>query len=808
MKDWNLKTDTAYLIGMLAVILLFLAPAWLQPDSIWITPNTTYSDLLNNDWSTWHLVAQTLREHGQVPLWRPSMMGGVPLVGNPLPAPLYPLRWLLVTMPLGVGFHVLLALHMWGAAFALYGLARRAGGCTPFAAFIGGLSYALSPKLIAEVGAGHVGLWQAYAWLPAVVWLVHTATEEPIHSLHALRRALGCGMVLAMAYLADPRIALLGALTAAAYALYRLNGIWRQSGGRAALHRALLLALVPLCVITIGAVQALPTLELMRTVTRATLSLQEAGYLSLPWRYLIGYLLADWGGYFEWMTYLGLLPLGLGLLGLWQSRARARWFWLSLAILALVYALGINTPLYPLLFRLLPALGWVRVPPRALILVAMASSVLAAYGTDVLLAGGKQDSAGGKQDSAGGKQDSAGGKQDSAGGTTHMQYRYVAALLSFGALLTFVGLAVGFRWYLSSSPDGTASPVKIPAALVLFTSVGALGSLTWFLSLRPRVPRLPVRFLLAATLLLDLGAIGHSVIELRHADEVRQQGLAVVSLLAAQTCPGGLSRVYSPTFSIPQHTAVAQGLEHLDGIDTSQLRWTTHFVALAGDCPAYGYSVTMPYLANGADPSDNCRQAVPNARLLGLLNVGSIVTEYPVQAPGLVLQGQTSNHYHYQNEHCMPRAFVMTRTESVSSWEEAQARLADGHDPAQSALVEDSQEHVLAGPPGWQPATVRDRTPNHLTVDAETTGPALLVLSEVWYPGWQATVNGIEQPILRVNGVLRGVYLDPGENTVVWHYRPASLRRGAVITLCAAIAWLLAALVTALAARTRREAAP
>jgi uncharacterized membrane protein YfhO len=65
------------------------------------------------------------------------------------------------------------------------------------------------------------------------------------------------------------------------------------------------------------------------------------------------------------------------------------------------------------------------------------------------------------------------------------------------------------------------------------------------------------------------------------------------------------------------------------------------------------------------------------------------------------------------------------------------------------------------------------------------------VLGEIWYPGWQVTVDGREQPIVRVDGLLRGVYLDPGTHTVVWRYRPASLRWGATITLCALAGWLL-----------------
>jgi hypothetical protein len=236
----------------------------------------------------------------------------------------------------------------------------------------------------------------------------------------------------------------------------------------------------------------------------------------------------------------------------------------------------------------------------------------------------------------------------------------------------------------------------------------------------------------------------------------------------------------------------------VDGVDPSQLRWVSHYVGLASGCPASGYGVTLPYIGD-ADPNTACREAVPDARLLGQLNACLVVADYPIQAAGLAFEGQLAGRYHYRNERCLPRAFTMTRTEDVSTWQEAQARLANGHDPEQSALVEDAP--ALEGSTGWQPAVIQDRSPNHLTVRTENTEPALLVLSEVWYPGWQATVDEVEQPVVRVNGLLRGVYLAPGTHTIVWRYRPASLRWGAAITVCALAASLLFLLVV----RRRRE---
>jgi uncharacterized membrane protein YfhO len=59
------------------------------------------------------------------------------------------------------------------------------------------------------------------------------------------------------------------------------------------------------------------------------------------------------------------------------------------------------------------------------------------------------------------------------------------------------------------------------------------------------------------------------------------------------------------------------------------------------------------------------------------------------------------------------------------------------------------------------------------------------VMSEVFYPGWQAFVNGRETSIYRVNGFMRGVVVPDGQSVVRFEYRPASVRVGAALGLAA-----------------------
>jgi len=77
-------------------------------------------------------------------------------------------------------------------------------------------------------------------------------------------------------------------------------------------------------------------------------------------------------------------------------------------------------------------------------------------------------------------------------------------------------------------------------------------------------------------------------------------------------------------------------------------------------------------------------------------------------------------------------------------------------------------------------------------------------LSEVWYPGWQASDNGKPLQIYRTWGLLRGVYLEQGMHRLTFTYRPASVQAGGIISGLSALA--LAGYLGWTAVRARRAA--
>lgn len=80
---------------------------------------------------------------------------------------------------------------------------------------------------------------------------------------------------------------------------------------------------------------------------------------------------------------------------------------------------------------------------------------------------------------------------------------------------------------------------------------------------------------------------------------------------------------------------------------------------------------------------------------------------------------------------------------------------------------------------------------NRVTLSAQTTAPGLLILSDVFSEGWDAEIDGRGVVIHRVNGCLRGVWVQPGAHRIVYRYRPESFRIGLLFAGAAALICLL-----------------
>jgi hypothetical protein len=143
----------------------------------------------------------------------------------------------------------------------------------------------------------------------------------------------------------------------------------------------------------------------------------------------------------------------------------------------------------------------------------------------------------------------------------------------------------------------------------------------------------------------------------------------------------------------------------------------------------------------------------------------------------------------YENPRAMPRAWLVPRVETVSA-EEALRRIRgeseQAFDPREVALVEPDDRVKISFPQDKfdSPAEARiiSYEPNRLAIETVSNKRAALVVSEVNYPGWEATIDGRPTTIFNTNYLLRGVIAPEGRHRVEMRYTAPAARRGAIIS--------------------------
>jgi hypothetical protein len=159
---------------------------------------------------------------------------------------------------------------------------------------------------------------------------------------------------------------------------------------------------------------------------------------------------------------------------------------------------------------------------------------------------------------------------------------------------------------------------------------------------------------IAAVLLvaLDLLIVDTTLIGARAPEDVFADGRAAAEWLASRP---GRFRVYSPSYSIPQHLAERYRLELADGVDPLQLSvYADYLNRAAGLQPQQDYSVTLPTFPEGTEVRTALQDVSPRADLLGQLGVKYVVAAFPLpESPGTTdafhLVGRLGDVFIYQN---------------------------------------------------------------------------------------------------------------------------------------------------------------
>ncbi len=717
---WHPDLVAAVLLAVVACALM--APYLLSPDMMMWPRSGLGSDLTTYNWSPAYFIRQQLATTGHFPLWWDTTLSGLPLVGNPGLRVFYPPMLLAILAPTSLffGFACVNAFNLWIAGVGMYVLASRVMRVSRYAAFAAALVMLLTPRLSANI-VGDMGYTAGLCWTPLTLACVRLALDR-----RSLRRAIVAGLCFGLLFTLNFVNFLYLAIFVGGYALLRLIETRRDRRG---LRQIVGVGLV-LAIFLVGAAAFMlfPFLTFLPYQSRQTLTLADANYLALPWPFLFEFLYPSPFRFPEWTFHVGLLPLVLALIGLRHPSRREVGLWVAMLLFSLLFALGTATPLYGAFVRWVPGFSLMRVPARMLFFAVLPLIALSALGLDAWLRRAQP-----------------------------LDRRWLAVAGLFGVLT----IAARFLMRRPEEPDWL---LGVAAAVSVIVGMLALS-----------FPRSSTRGLLVLCLLVELLPLAASYLRLRPFDDLYQLSSAVAPVIADRQ-RGAIFRVYGTQRELGDHILTWKGLQSVDGLNSFQFADYADLMRLASGCPLDVVTAAIPACASTERSVDANRLTRPDPRLLGLLNVRYLLASFDLRAaPARRLLTQDGQLRVYRNDAELPRAFAVGQVLDG-------AVPLDQIDPRQTATVASALETAAYVEPGFVPATIREASGGRVDLTITVPRVMLLIVSETWTPGWQASVDDRPARVLRVDTSLLGVELTPGAHRVQLVFAPPAFTVGAAVT--------------------------
>jgi hypothetical protein len=161
----------------------------------------------------------------------------------------------------------------------------------------------------------------------------------------------------------------------------------------------------------------------------------------------------------------------------------------------------------------------------------------------------------------------------------------------------------------------------------------------------------------------------------------------------------------------------------------------------------------------------------------------------------------------YENLDVLPRAFLVHEAVVVADDDEALALMQlDSFDPGARVVLAEGESVDVESSVSSVRAT--HYAHERIEIEVESDAPGYLILTDAWYPGWEATVDGQPVPIYRSDLYFRAVPVEAGHHRVIFAFRPASVRVGMIVSLVGLLCLILLVVGVARLSRCSRSSHP
>ncbi|MFB3895753.1 MAG: YfhO family protein [bacterium] len=767
-----MKKDTIAIILLIALVLIFFAKV--------IISNEYFSglDLVNAFYPWKSFLVQNVKS-GELPLWNPYTFCGNPFIANFQACIFYPLDLIFYLTSVANAFRISLILHIILSGVWMYLLARYLK-LNRTARIFAACVFMFNGFLFVRLSAGHSTMINGYAWIPLIFYLFLKGLENR-KKIFIVYLALVLGIQLLCGHPQVPYYTLLSLLIyLIGYSIYQ----WRTAKNfRPILSSYIFYFAAVGIAAALAAIQILPAWQVAKlSATRAEgVQYEMAALASLSGKYLVmffapmsfGTSLDDtfWGGqegFIEISGYLGILPILLMFYAWYRTyRTKQTRLFMLLFFISFILACGRHTPVYWLLYQVLPGFKLFRCPARWLMMVTFTTAIFSGIGLHQLI-------------------EHYTDKKELKRFLVFLAIIALVLLIIIMLLLIFRNNVINgllhyeintLKQYMGQGMSVAQIAAMIPDDAMenrftmilntlfkgfgLFLISGSVFYIFWRNKTVPRYLRLiPIILVLGDLWSFDVWFtttdkapkfysnyyLDSAETQFLESDKSYYRILALDEVLSWMH-----TNETGPTAEFRPNRLMLKQIYDTRGYDPVTLRNYVGYINQMQGKSQRLYQGGLLYIHS----IDKC-----NWEMLSRLNVKYIISVNEQVNPNLELVFQDHLKI-YQNKTAVPRAYFISGKENES-------------------LIENKPPDAGSG--SNQVAIVK-YTANQIRVNVSTDTSGYLVLSEVDYPGWQVTVDRQKQTILTYRDIFRSVYLTPGEHQVAFMYAPQDFRWGMMISL-------------------------
>jgi len=720
--------------------------------------------------------ASTLRTTGHFPLWNPYLFGGMPYVAAMHGDIFYPTFLLRMIMPTDVAMTWGFIIHIFLSGLFTYGF-LRALGYSFHGALVGGIAYMMSGQIASYVSPGHDGKLFVSALFPLALWMLYLGFRKGKNwSWGAFALIIGLCVLSP-----HPQLLQYTLLTSGAYALFlafaTLDEVKLPRGNAVRRLGAALLAVI--VGLAIGAVQYLPFREYVAWSPRSG-GMDYASATSYAWPpdELLNAYLPQFSGMLDSYSgpnlihlhsdYVGVVVLilaGAAFIGLRaDSRRKHIIFWAVALLVSLLWSLGGATPFYRIPYAIIPGTKYFRAPATFFFVGTLAIALLACAGTERFL---------------------------------HLRvtrkYLFgwaiaglvIALLASVGALSS---IAESFAHERLVDRVQANKPALILGAWRSLAFVLLLLGL-WFAITSGKISSKMAAWAVVVLMAVDLWTVEHIYWMFSAPANVIYASDPIIEMLKAEPQP---ARVFAFQLrDVPERDVFLTGaalmthrIRQIRGYHGNQLG---RYNELIGE-----HSGLAQFLNPNVMQLTNTQYLLTNVPALPFIQNTTLVK-------GPVRNASGDTVYLHRLNAQNPYSWVTPVAVKAPDEQVLATILNPRFDVTRAALFDTSANVTVAQGVQSLPApleiktTVRHYEPGKVQIDLSAPAPqgSSLVVSENYYPGWIATVDGKPARIGRADYTMIGVELPPGARNVELNFTSPTYEKGKMITWVAIAIGLL-----------------